>query len=172
MRDLTLMVLGDERSPVRRFYIPEHKMRRSIALVALVVSLTVLGIWDYLRLQGGRSELSSLRIEAAEQREQIKMFEETLGSVQTELERVRQLERKVRIIANLPGAAATGGAEVTEMAPRATGGLPVLDHRSMPAVGLPIEFGGEINAGDLPASIPHSQMQLPLNRQLDSDQGE
>jgi len=51
------------------------------------------------------------------------------------LTRVQELERKVRIIANLPGAAATGGAEVTDIAPENSAvQLPT---------GVPIDLGGQ-----------------------------
>jgi murein DD-endopeptidase MepM/ murein hydrolase activator NlpD len=40
-----------------------------------------------------------------------------VGGVEDKLARIAEFERKVRVIANLPGSAATGGADVSEMAP-------------------------------------------------------
>ncbi len=145
MKDFTVMIMGDGTSPVRRFYVPEQKLRRLVTLAAIVGVVAVLGFWDYLRLNGGRSELALLRVEAVEQREQIHVFEKTLTTVQGTLERVRHLERKIRLIANLPGAAATGGTEVTEIAPASMGGVfPAAQgqlHVPTDPFGAPMELG-------------------------------
>ena len=68
-------------------------------------------------------ELEKLRIETAEQRAKIEAFDETVAGVQATLDRVREFERKVRTIANLPGSVATGGASVVEVGPSESGDL-------------------------------------------------
>ena len=156
MKDFTVMILGDEQSPVRRFHVPEKQVRRLTVLAVLVVVLSALGMWDYWRLRAGSRELASLRIEAAEQREQIRVFEDTLVTVQGELERVQQLERKVRIIANLPGAAATGGPEVTEIPPPpGAGGSEPRGEEALLPTGWPENLGSDLGPRDL--------SQLPLD---------
>jgi len=139
----TLILVTDERSPVQRFQIPKFYVKRGLIGLAVVALLGVIVSWDYWRKTMDNAELAGLRIEAAEQREQIESFKRTLATVEQDLSRVRELERKVRIIANLPGAAAVGGAEVTELVPASPAG-----HEggvdALPA-GVPIEFqeGGQ-----------------------------
>ncbi len=114
MDSYTVMVVLDAKSPVRRFQITRSKVKR-IALGAVTgVLVLALGLWDYVRVRADNADLDRLRVEVAEQNEQIRDFEDTLGSVNSELAKVRELERKIRIIANLPGAAGVGGAGVTD----------------------------------------------------------
>jgi len=113
----TLIVVGDEQSPVRRFQVPKlfaHRMLYFAVAAALV--LAVAG-WDYWRVRSENGELPELRGTAAEQAAEIRDFRRALERVESELVRVQELERKVRIIANLPGASASGGTDVTELAP-------------------------------------------------------
>jgi hypothetical protein len=136
MDHYSLILVTDERSPVRRFQIPKIYVMRAAYAAGAVALVCLLLTWDYWRLRADNSELDGLRIETAEQQEQIDAFELTLANARSELERVRDLERKVRIIANLPGAAAVGGGEVTELVPAGSGGpagMPIL-----PA-GVPID---------------------------------
>lgn len=142
----TLIVVSDDRSPVRRFQVPKVYVKRAAMIAAGIALLGLVATWDYWRKWADNAELDGLRIEAAEQREQIGRFERTLASVESELAKVRDLERKVRIIANLPGAAAVGGAEVTELVPAGPEGM-APEAAGMPA-GVPIdpasiEVGGE-----------------------------
>lgn len=132
----TLILVADERSPVRRFQIPKTWVPRAIYGVAAALLVFMLATWDYWRVRADNAELAGLRIEAAEQREQIQRFERTLASANQELDRVRELERKVRIIANLPGASNVGGDEVTELVPETPEGQPT--HPILPA-GVPID---------------------------------
>lgn len=138
MKDYNLMLVGDERSPVRRFHIPGRLIQRALWAAGVIALIAVVGIWDYWRLRADNAELAELRVVAAEQREQIEVFKGTLDKVQSDISRVSELERKVRIIANLPGAAAAGGEDVTELAPEPEGrGTPGEDAPMLP-VGVPI----------------------------------
>lgn len=113
----TVIVVSDDRSPVRRFQVPKHFVRRALWVAVAVAMLGLIATWDYWRKWADNAELAELRIEAAEQREQIDRFKASLAGVDAEMARVRELERKVRIIANLPGASAVGGPDVTEYLP-------------------------------------------------------
>ena len=139
----TLILVSDERSPVRRFQIPKVYVMRAAYGVAAAALVFLVATWDYWRVRSDNAELADLRIEAAEQREQIQRFERTLASANEELDRVRELERKVRIIANLPGAANVGGEGVTELAPlpEAHEGQPILP------VGVPVDPNAPVPTG-------------------------
>ena len=143
MERFTLILVGDERSPVRRMQIPKPSAQKAVALAAVVALLGMLWIWDYWRLRANNAELDGLRIEAAEQREQIQLFQETLAETKHEMDRVLDLERKVRIIANLPGAAAAGGQDVTELAPASSPGDESETPLALP-VGVPLDLGEDV----------------------------
>jgi murein DD-endopeptidase MepM/ murein hydrolase activator NlpD len=89
------------------------------------------GVWDYWRLRADNAELAGLRVEALEQREQIQLFRDRLEQVDNQIARVTDLERKIRIIANLPGSAGVGGDDVVELAPNAD--------EILPPVGVPVD---------------------------------
>jgi len=138
MRDYTLMLVGDERSPVRRFHVPGRALQRALAGAVVVALVLVAGVWDWWRLRADNAELAGLRVETAAQREQIEVFRESLAKVEGDLARVQELERKVRIIANLPGAAAAGGEGVAVLAPEPTGARPEGEDAAMLPVGVPV----------------------------------
>jgi biotin carboxyl carrier protein len=139
MDSYTVMVVLDAKSPVRRFQVAKSKVKR-IALGALTgVLVLAVGLWDYVRVRADNADLDRLRVEVAEQNEQIRDFEDTLGSVNSELAKVRELERKIRIIANLPGAAGVGGAGVTELVPPMQPGA-VGEAELLPPAGVPVDL--------------------------------
>jgi hypothetical protein len=155
MERYTLIFVADERSPVRRFQLPKVYAQRAVYGLIGLALLLCLVTWDYWRKTADNRELEGLRVEAAEQREQIEQFKATLGELNSQFGRVRDLERKVRIIANLPGAAGMGGAEVTDLVqPQAVGGQ--TGELSVPAgVPVPLQGGqgeGAQNGLDVPSS--------------------
>ena len=81
----------------------------------LFIVLLVVGLVDYVSVRSDVPEFVALKAESAQQRERIEGFEATLAELNQKLEHVREFERKVRIIANLPGSAATGGGQSTNI---------------------------------------------------------
>jgi hypothetical protein len=139
MDSYTLIWVRDARSRPVQFSIPKPRIKQA-AIAAIVASLIGLVlVWDYWRLRADNAELADLRVEAFEQREQIAIFRNRLEEVDGQLDRVIELERKVRIIANLPGTAGIGGEDLVELAPAGSGeaalpiGVPV--DRIPPALG-------------------------------------
>ena len=114
------------------------------AAVAAVIGLVL--VWDYWRLRADNAELAELRVEAFEQREQIAKFQNRLEKVDDELARVSDLERKVRIIANLPGSAGVGGEQLVE--PKSDDGTLAVP------VGVPLDA---IRTGSDAANAPEGQ---------------
>jgi murein DD-endopeptidase MepM/ murein hydrolase activator NlpD len=113
----SVIVVADETAPVRRFEVRKDLFKRAIYGAGIAAVLLTLCLGDYVRVRIAHSELGRLRAESAEQKEKIKSFNTTLSSVKSKLDSISEFERKVRIIANLPGSAATGGEEVVEMGP-------------------------------------------------------
>jgi murein DD-endopeptidase MepM/ murein hydrolase activator NlpD len=117
MDKLSLIVVSDHTKPVRRFELPKVWLKRA-AIGAGIFAVTLLGLGaDYVRLRIDNHELNSLRKETLEQRAQVAAFEKKMGDVDGRLAKISELERKVRIIANLPGSVAAGGEEVTPIEP-------------------------------------------------------
>jgi murein DD-endopeptidase MepM/ murein hydrolase activator NlpD len=126
---LSVIVVSDETAPVRRFELRRDWIRRGIWGAAVVAVLLLALCVDYVRMRIDNTELRGLRAETIERRQQVADFQKTLDSVDGQLAILQEFERKVRIIANLPGTAGTGGAEITavgsrgETSPGGSGGL-------------------------------------------------
>lgn len=111
-----LIWLKDAHARPLQISIPKARVRSVAIALALVAAIVgAIGI-DWLRLRGETAELESLRAEAGEQREQIAAFRARIQQVDSQLSKVADLERKVRIIANLPGAIGVGGEQPIEEA--------------------------------------------------------
>src|SRR2546425_12503836 len=128
MDTVSLIVVSDETKPVRRFELPKILIKRA-AIGAGIAAVTLLGLSvDYVRVRIDNHELASLRKETLERRAQVAAFEKKMGEVDGRLAKISELERKVRIIANLPGSAASGGDDVIPIDPAVgPGGLVGLD---------------------------------------------
>jgi murein DD-endopeptidase MepM/ murein hydrolase activator NlpD len=111
----SLIVVSDGTSPIRRLDVAKRSVRRAV-IGAGVAALVLLGLLvDYVRVRIDHAELGQLRSLAQEQQARIDGFEASVGALHDKLSLVAEFERKVRVIANLPGSSATGGAEVTEV---------------------------------------------------------
>jgi len=119
----SLIVVADETAPIRRYDILKSVVHRSLWGAGLLAVLLVAGMVDYVNVRRNVPAFEALKIEAAQQRERILGFQTTLAELNQKLDQVREFERKVRIIANLPGSAATGGGGIVEVTPRASGDL-------------------------------------------------
>jgi hypothetical protein len=155
MDTFSLIVVSDETSPVRRFEIRKDLVKRAMwgGGVALVL---LLGLFvDYVLVRVDNRELAGLRQETLERREQVAGFQDKLQVVDSELSKLQEFERKVRIIANLPGSAGAGGEDVTAVGsdpvrpPQGGGGIEtatpgVAPEAQQPArIPLPPENAGE-----------------------------
>ena len=155
----TIIVMSDERSPMRRIQLPKIYLTRAFYGAAAVALLFMVATWDYWRMRSDNSELAELRIQTAEQTEQIETVEETLQNVRGELTRMQELERKVRIIANLPGAAGVGGEEINAVGPEQ--GDRVAPPAGVP-VDMPLPVQGPSPDDSLSQARPHPQADLEV----------
>jgi murein DD-endopeptidase MepM/ murein hydrolase activator NlpD len=113
----SLIVVSDGTSPIRRLDISKRSVRRAVIAAAAGGLVLLAGLADYVRVRIAHAELGSLRELAREQQGRIDGFEASVGTLEQKLSAVAEFERKVRVIANLPGSAAAGGADVAEVAP-------------------------------------------------------
>jgi murein DD-endopeptidase MepM/ murein hydrolase activator NlpD len=100
----TLILVTDELSPVRRMQLSRRNLRRAAGAALAVGLLLAVGFVDYVRLRANAVEVTTLREEATRHRGELATLGGEVGGLALELERLRELERKVRVIANLPGA--------------------------------------------------------------------
>lgn len=102
-----ILLVGGAGSAVRRFTVSRGALRSGAAL--LVAGGLALGavLLDYARLRRDAVDVRGLRVEALERRQQVDALELQLVDVLAQLARIQELERKLRSIANLPGAEAT-----------------------------------------------------------------
>ena len=112
MERYSLIVVSDETAPIRRFDVQKKMVRRALQGGVALLALLLLATVDYVRVRIDHVELERLREETAAQQAKIDAFDDTVAQVESELAQVREFERKVRMIANLPGSAAAGGNEV------------------------------------------------------------
>lgn len=100
----TLILVTDELSPVRRMQVSRSGLRR-VAGAAIAAGLVIaIGLVDYVRLRIAAVDVVALRAETTRQQSELFALGGEVGGLASELERLREFERKVRVIANLPGA--------------------------------------------------------------------
>jgi murein DD-endopeptidase MepM/ murein hydrolase activator NlpD len=147
MERYSLIVITDETAPIRRFDLSKARVHRALKVAVGVACLILLASVDYVRVRIDHSELDALRARNEAQRARIEQFSDKIAAVDAELSSLREFERKVRIIANLPGAAATGGEDVIAVGTAREGDLDAAAH------GAPeIETGSVPEPPDGPAT--------------------
>ena len=137
---LSLIVVSDETSPIRWMDLRRSTVRRAVWAAGVAALLLVAALVDWVMVRLEHPELDRLRQVTAEQQARIDSFDDTVAEVEATLSRVREFERKVRTIANLPGSAAAGGAGVVEVGPAGDGDLDGQGGdavEAMPTGGLP-----------------------------------
>lgn len=116
MKQITILLFKDRGAPVGRYQIPVALLERWKKIAIVVGIVLVLGIVDYVRARMQTWELDDLRKEASTYRQSIDELQASMQTLNSELSRLHELERKMRIIANVPGA------PVGEMSTRGVGG--------------------------------------------------
>jgi len=112
-KTLNVIVVSDERSPVRRFQLRPDLLKRALAGAgALLLGLSV-ALVDYVRLRVQAVDVDRLRAQTTAQQATVESVQSSLEDLEGELARLREFERKVRVIANLPNSQTppTGGPE-------------------------------------------------------------
>ena len=112
------MIFRDHSSPVRRYKVARQLLQRSALCAGFVALILLAVIVDWVRVRGDAAELVALRQETTQQREQIQAFTEKVTALDERFARLNEFERKVRVIANLPGAAS----EAESPVPNGVGG--------------------------------------------------
>lgn len=103
-RDLTLLVMSGETSPVRRLRIKRAWFKQAAIGGAAVGALLAFAGVDYVKLRIDAVDVDRMRAEAARQHAELETLRGQVTGIAQQFEEIRELERKVRVIANLPDA--------------------------------------------------------------------
>lgn len=146
-KQYTLILVGDETSPIRRIQVSGDRVRQVVYGLGALVLLFALVSFDYYRAKVDNTELDGLRVTTAEQTVEMERVQSALEEMTGEIKKVRELERKVRIIANLPGASSVGGEEITELVPDGSVDPDASDEQLKTPVGVPNPADGQGGGG-------------------------
>ncbi len=102
--EMNLILVTDELSPVRRFSLTRQRIQAAAIGAGALVLLLSIGIVDYVRLRINAVDVDALRAQTVEQQAELADLAGQVGTLSFEFDQLRELERKVRVIANLPGA--------------------------------------------------------------------
>lgn len=138
MQHYTLILVGDETSPIRRIQVSVQTTKRLTWGLGVAVLVFMLASFDYYRARIDNAELAGLRVRSEEQTGEMERVRTTLQEMTDKMAEVRELERKVRIIANLPGSSAVGGEGITELVPDGSIALDAEDAKLQVPVGVPV----------------------------------
>jgi murein DD-endopeptidase MepM/ murein hydrolase activator NlpD len=101
-KTLNVIVVSDERSPVRRFSLDSSLVKRALAGAGALLLGLSLALVDYVRLRVQAVDVARLRAQTTAQQATVESVQSSLQDLEGELARLREFERKVRVIANLP----------------------------------------------------------------------
>src|SRR5262245_3532803 len=99
-----------------------RSLRRAAGGALVAAAMLLIGVVDYVRLRSERVDVELLRAESLRHGGELSTLGDEVSGIARELERVQELERKVRVIANLP--AAVREARVPEQAGQGGGDDP------------------------------------------------
>jgi len=154
---LTVIVVPDERSPVRRYQLPRRWLVRAPWIAAAVLLALVLVVVDWVGLRLDVVDVERLRVEAERHRGDLAALDAQVRHLADDLERLREFERRVRVIANLPGA-------MTETrvpdAPLAGQGGPGEDEPAPGSEAAPPQSSAAAGPGPVSAG-PHALFDVP-----------
>jgi murein DD-endopeptidase MepM/ murein hydrolase activator NlpD len=103
--DFTIVIFSGALGAPRKLRLPKRLVKLSV-LVSFVVLVGVLGssfyfTQQYLRLQGGETELVKLRRESKIRKIQVEKFAQQVKNFETEMARLERFEKKLRVITAL-----------------------------------------------------------------------
>lgn len=92
----TIMIVPGHTSKVRRYTIPKVFVKGLACLSIATFIISSYLLYNYIDMKGRIWELDSLRTEAVEQREQIQSFAAGLIDVKKQMERIRNMDLKIK----------------------------------------------------------------------------
>ena len=97
----TILVFGQKTSKIRHLKIPKKTFKLVLYLFGFVLLSTTFFFCDYIQVKKKAYELSRLRQETEVQKSQIHFFSARIEDLEKQLSRLKDFDRKIRILANL-----------------------------------------------------------------------
>jgi len=96
-----ILIFGHKTSKTRHLKIRKKTVKISFYLTGFAVLLTTFFLCDYIQVKKKAFELGRLRQETQNQRSQIQFFSARIEDLEKQLSKLKEFDRKIRIIANL-----------------------------------------------------------------------
>lgn len=96
-----ILIFGHKTSKTRHFRIHKKTFKIAFYLFAFVLLSTTFFLCDYIQVKKKAFELNRLREESQAQRSQIHFFSARIEDLEKQLSKLKDFDRKIRIIANL-----------------------------------------------------------------------
>ena len=96
-----ILVFGQKTSKTRHLRIHKKSFKIGVYLLAFCLLLTIFFFCDYIQVRKRGFELAQLRNETEEQRSKIHFFSSKIEDLEKQLSRLKDFDKKIRIIANL-----------------------------------------------------------------------
>jgi len=96
-----ILIFGHKTSKARHLRIHKKTFKIGFYLSALIFLFTTVFFYDYIQIKRKAYELSRLRQESQAQKCQIQFFPDRIEDLEKELSKMKDFDRKIRIIANL-----------------------------------------------------------------------
>ena len=115
-KTFTFYLLSNTGAPVRQLTVSRKFFRSVLLLAALVLSLSAIGLYDYIQVRKAFRNTQALAVQnttqsrtITDQRSQLQNFAREIDTLKTRLVTLNTFEKKIRIIANIENAEANSG---------------------------------------------------------------
>jgi murein DD-endopeptidase MepM/ murein hydrolase activator NlpD len=98
---VNILIFGHKTSKARHLRVHKKTFRIGFYLFALIFLSTTVFFCDYIQIKRKVYELSRLRQETQAQKSQIRFFSDRIEELEDQLSKLKDFDRKIRIIANL-----------------------------------------------------------------------
>ncbi len=96
-----VLVFGQKTSKTRNFRIHKKTFKIGLYLLGFALLSTIFFLCDYIQIRKKTFELSQLRQQTQEQKSKIHFFSSKIEDLERQLSRLKDFDKKIRIIANL-----------------------------------------------------------------------
>jgi len=96
-----ILIFGQKTSKTRHLRIHKKTFKIGLYLLAFCLLSTIFFFCDYIQVRKKGFELTQLRSETEEQRSKIHFFSSKIEDLEKQLSRLKEFDKKIRIIANL-----------------------------------------------------------------------
>lgn len=96
-----ILIFGHKTSKSRHFKISKKTFKITFYIITFIILSTVFFLCDYIQLKRKTIELSRLKEETEVQRSKIHFFSSKIEDLEKQLSRLKEFDRRLRIIANL-----------------------------------------------------------------------